>query len=62
MPLMQVIVILVVIGVVLGLFNKFATIVDGRIKTIVNVVVILAVCIWLLKIFGLFNWGPHVGH
>lgn len=53
MSLMYVVLTLVVIGVLLGLLNKFIDM-DGKIKTIINVVVVLCVVFWLLNVFG-FN-------
>jgi hypothetical protein len=50
MSLLTIIVILVVVGLILYLINRLLPI-DGNIKTIINVVVILIVIIWLLRIF-----------
>jgi succinate-acetate transporter protein len=47
MPLIQLIVILIVIGVLLWAVNTFIPM-DARVKQILNVVVILALVIWLL--------------
>ena len=62
MPLLQVVVVLVVVGVVLWLINRFIPM-AGSIKTILNVVVVIAVIIWLLNIFGILSHFPniHVG-
>ena len=54
MPIIQLLVVLVVIGVVLYLVNTLIPM-DARIKTIINVVVILCVCLWLLQVFGIFG-------
>ncbi len=51
---------LIIVGVLLYLLNSLVPM-DSRIKTIINVIVILAVCIWLLEGFGLFT-GPTWGH
>jgi hypothetical protein len=62
MTIIELIVILVVIGVLLYLLNTIVPI-DGKIRTIINVVVVLAVCIWLLEVFGLigpFHFGGRV--
>jgi hypothetical protein len=56
MPLINVIFILVVIGVVLWLINTYVTIMDARIKKILNYAVIIGVILWLLKIFGVFSY------
>jgi hypothetical protein len=59
MPLIQLIVILIVIGVLLWAVNTFIPM-DARIKQIINAVVIIAVVIWLL-FFLLSAVGLHTG-
>ncbi|PSR08586.1 MAG: hypothetical protein C7N36_21740 [Bacteroidetes bacterium] len=54
MPLLNVLIQLVVIGVVLWLVNSYIPM-DRKIKKVVNIVVIVAVVIWLLKVFGLLG-------
>jgi hypothetical protein len=54
MPLVQVVVVLVVVGVLLWLINRFIPM-AGSIKTILNVVVVIIVILWLLNIFGIFS-------
>jgi thiol:disulfide interchange protein len=54
MPLTQVIVVLVVVGVVLWLINRFIPM-AGSIKSILNAVVIIVVILWLLNVFGLIG-------
>ena len=54
MPLMQILVALVVVGVLLWLVNSFIPM-AGSIKSILNAVVVIAVVLWLLKVFGLFH-------
>jgi hypothetical protein len=54
MPLTQVIVVLIVVGVVLWLINRFIPM-AGSIKTILNAVVIIAVVLWLLNVFGVIG-------
>jgi hypothetical protein len=54
MPLIQLVVILAVIGVLLWLVNNYIPM-QGSIKRILNAVVIIAVVLWLLNIFGLFS-------
>ncbi len=54
MPLLQVVIVLIVVGVLLWLVNKYVPM-DGTIKGIMNAVVVVAVVIWLLGVFGL--WG-----
>ncbi|MDQ5909998.1 MAG: hypothetical protein QG599_2093 [Pseudomonadota bacterium] len=62
MPLIQLIVALVVVGVALWLINNFIPM-DGNIKKILNVVVIIVVVLWLLSAFGILGsiQGMRVG-
>lgn len=63
MPVIQLIVYLVIIGVLMWLVNSYIPMAEG-IKKILNVVVIIAVVLWLLNIFGLFTGfgNIRVGH
>jgi hypothetical protein len=54
------IVTLIIVGVLLYLVNSVIPMAP-QIKTILNVVVVLAVCLWLLQAFGLLDGGPRVG-
>ena len=54
MPLVQVVLTLIVVGVVLWLINKFIPM-AGSIKSILNAVVVICVVIWLLNVFGLLH-------
>jgi hypothetical protein len=54
MPLLQVVVALIVVGVLLWLVNRFIPM-AGSIKSILNAVVVIAVVLWLLNVFGLFH-------
>jgi hypothetical protein len=54
MPLLQIVMVLVVVGVLLWLVNRFIPM-AGSIKSILNAVVVICVVLWLLNIFGLFN-------
>lgn len=54
MQLIQVVEILVVVGVLLWLVNRFIPM-QASIKSILNGVVVIAVVLWLLNIFGLFH-------
>ena len=51
MPLIQLVVVLIVIGVLLWLVNNYVPM-DGKIKQILNIVVVVAVILWLLRAFG----------
>lgn len=51
MPLIQLVIVLVVVGVVLWVINSYIPM-ESTIKKILNVVVIVGVIIWLLSVFG----------
>ena len=59
MSLVSLVVLLIFVGVALYLVNNLIPM-DAKIKTILNVVVVLAVCLWLLSAFGLLDMGPVV--
>jgi hypothetical protein len=54
MPLIQLLEVLVVVGVLLWLVNRFIPM-QGSIKSILNGVVVIAVVLWLMNVFGLFH-------
>lgn len=62
MPLIQVVLVLVVVGVLLWLVNTYVPM-AGPIKSILNAVVVIVVVIWLLNVFGLMDnlTGLRVG-
>jgi hypothetical protein len=62
MPLIQLLEVLIVVGVLLWLVNRFIPM-QGTIKSILNGVVVIAVVLWLLNVFGLFHnlSSIHVG-
>ena len=57
MPLISVAITLIVVGVLLWLVNNYIPM-DGKIKKILNVVVVICVVVWLLYAFGVIN---HTG-
>jgi hypothetical protein len=59
MPLVNIVIALVVVGVALWLINNYIPMASG-IKTILNVVVVVAVAVWVLQAFGL--WGRVTGY
>jgi hypothetical protein len=59
MPLLQILLVLVVIGVLLWLVNSFIPM-QGTIKSILNAVVVIGTVLWLLNIFGLFHSLSHI--
>jgi len=62
MPLLQVVVALIVVGILLWLVNRFIPM-AGSIKSILNAVVVIAVVLWLLNIFGVLQSlsNIHIG-
>jgi hypothetical protein len=54
MPLIQLALILIVVGVLLWLVNSFIPM-QRSIKSILNGVVVIAVVVWLLNVFGLLS-------
>jgi hypothetical protein len=54
MPLIQVVITLIVVGILLWLVNRFIPMQES-IKLILNGVVVVAVVLWLLNVFGLFH-------
>jgi hypothetical protein len=54
MPLLNVVITLVVVGVLLWLVNRFIPM-QSSIKSILNAVVVICVVLWLLQIFGILH-------
>ncbi len=54
MSLISLIITLIVVGVLLWLVNSYIPM-DGKIKNILNVVVVICVVIWLLSAFGIIG-------
>ncbi|MGB5092269.1 MAG: Thivi_2564 family membrane protein [Parvibaculum sp.] len=54
MPLINLVVVLVVVGVLLWLVNTYIPM-DSKIKNILNAVVVIAIVLWLLQAFGLIG-------
>jgi len=54
MPLLNLVVVLIIVGVALYLINRYIPMASS-IKSILNVVVVIAVCVWVLQATGL--WG-----
>jgi hypothetical protein len=55
MPILTILIVLIVAGVILYIVNNYIPM-DGKIKNILNAVVVLVVIGWLLKIFGVFTY------
>jgi hypothetical protein len=54
MPLLNVFIVLIVVGVILWLVNSYIPM-DSKIKSILNVVAVILVLIWLLRVFGILG-------
>lgn len=54
MPLMQICITLVIVGVLLWLVNRFIPM-QSSINSILNGVVVIVVVLWLLNVFGIFH-------
>ena len=54
MPLVNLVVVLIIVGIALYLINRYIPMASS-IKTILNIVVVCVVCVWLLQVVGL--WG-----
>lgn len=55
MPLINLIIVLIVVGVLLWLVNNYIPM-DRKIKNILNIIVVIFVVLWLLQVFGIM--GP----
>ena len=54
MPLLQLVEVLIVVGVLLWMVNRFIPM-QASIKSILNAVVVIVVVLWILNVFGLFH-------
>jgi hypothetical protein len=54
MPLIQVLIALIVVGVLLWLVNTYIPM-QSTIKSILNAVVVIVVVLWLLNVFGVLH-------
>jgi len=54
MPLINLVIALIIVGMALWAINRFIPMASS-IKTILNIVVVVAVCVWVLQTTGL--WG-----
>ena len=59
MPLVTVVITLIVVGVLLWLVNTYIPM-DGKIKSILNIVVVVAVILWLLYGFGILSHSGEI--
>jgi hypothetical protein len=54
MPLINLVVVLIVVGVLLWLVNAYIPM-DRKIKNVLNIVVLIIVVLWLLQVFGILG-------
>lgn len=59
MPLLTVLLVIIAAGVVLWVVNNYIPM-QGTLKRILNIVVVVVVIIWLLKVFGLFSYLTNI--
>jgi hypothetical protein len=59
MSLISLVVTLIVVGVLLWLVNTYIPM-DGKIKKILNVVVVICVVVWLLFAFGILDRSSEI--
>lgn len=57
MSIINIIIVLVVVGLILYLINRFIPM-QGTIKSILNIVVVILVILWLLRAMGIWGGGP----
>lgn len=58
MPLVNIVIVLIVVGVALWLINNYIPMARS-IKTILNVVVVVSVVIWVLQAVGMWGRVTH---
>jgi hypothetical protein len=59
MPLIQIVITLIVVGVLLWLVNRFIPM-QSSIKSILNGVVVICVVLWIVNLFGFFSSLSHI--
>jgi hypothetical protein len=59
MPLIEVVIVLIVVGVVLWLINTYIPM-AAAVKSLLNAVVVIVLIVWLLKVFGLWSHITHL--
>lgn len=52
MPLISLLVVLIIVGLILYLVNTYIPM-AAPVKTVINVVAVLILCLWLLSLFGI---------
>ncbi len=59
MPLINLVITLIIVGVLLWLVNAYIPM-DAKIKKILNIVVVICVVVWLLYAFGILNHSGDI--
>jgi hypothetical protein len=59
MPIIYVILVLIAIGFLLWLANRYIPMAPP-IKTILNIVVVIVVIVWLLQVLGILGHAPSI--
>jgi len=57
--LVEIVVVLIVVGVLLWLVNTYIPM-ASPIKSLLNAVVVIALIVWVLKAFGLWQYVTHL--
>ena len=57
MPIAQLVIALVIVGLLLYVVNQHLPLAPGF-KQLINAVVVIGLCVWLLNLFGLFERNP----
>jgi len=62
MPILTLLLVIVLVGVALWAVNSFIPM-DSRVRSILNIVVVVLLILWLLQAFGLLHGLPklHLG-
>ena len=59
MSLISIVLTLIVVGILLWLTNTYIPM-DGKIKKVLNIVVMVVVVLWLLNVFGVWNYVRNI--
>jgi hypothetical protein len=59
MPLIEIVIVLIVVGVLLWLINTYIPM-ASPIKSLLNAVVVIALIIWILQVFGLWHYVTNI--
>jgi hypothetical protein len=59
MSILSIIIVIVVVGLLLWAINNFIPM-DGKIRSILNAVVVILLILWLLQVFGVIGSLGHI--